>query len=107
MSILDRRLLGPLNQFPVSGGGAGSLTIDNNVDGYILKATGDPNKIEGIPQLKWDSTNTTLSASSDVYISGSNNYLYLHGSDADGNTVRFKVQVSGSILRLDGENPQG
>lgn len=104
MSILDRRLLGPINQFPVSSGGSGgSVTINNNVDGYMLRATGLANTIEGVPQLKWDSTNTALSASSDVYISGSNNYLYLHGTDHTGQTIRFKIEVSGSVFKVIGE----
>ena len=98
-------MLGPINKVmggdpdPSSGGGS-SLTITNNVDGYILKATGEANKVEGIPQLTWDSSNTVLSASSDVYISGSNNYLYLHGTNAAGQVVRFKVSVDGSMLKV-------
>ena len=80
-----KRLLGPINtvmggnQAGNSGGGS-SLNITNNVDGYILKATGEANRIEGIPNLKWDGTRNALTASADMYISGSDNYLYLHGS---------------------------
>ena len=85
---------------PDPSGGGSRLTINNNVDGYILKATGQANTVEGIPQLRWDATNTALSASSDVYISGSNNYLYLHGTDATGQTVRFQVAVSGGLLQI-------
>ena len=105
--VLPNRMLGPINKSMGGNsdptGGGSSITIDNNVDGYILKATGQANKIEGIPQLKWDSANTALSASSDVYISGSNNYLYLHGTNHLGQTVRFKVQVSGGMLNVAGE----
>lgn len=107
--VLPNRMLGPINKSmggnsDPSGGGGSSLTITNNIDGYILKATGTPNTIEGIPQLQWDSSNTVLSASSDVYISGSNNYLYLHGTNESGETVRFQVAVSGSLLKIIGES---
>ena len=106
MGILDRRILGLTTQFPVSGSsssGGGGITITNNVSGYILKATGVANPVEGIPNLRWDSTNTALSASGDVYISGSSNYLYLHGIDDTGATVRFKVDIAGNILKVIGE----
>jgi hypothetical protein len=103
MSILDRRILGPINQFPVTSSGGSSLTIVNNVEGYILKATGVANKVEGIPKLKWDNTNSALSASGDVYVTGSSNYLYLHGTNAAGETTRFKFAVSGSLLQVIGE----
>ncbi len=97
-------MLGPINKVmggdPDPSSGGSGLTITNNVDGYILKATGQANKVEGIPQLIWDSGNTALSASADVYISGSNNYLYLHGTNAAGQVVRFKVNVDGSILKV-------
>jgi len=113
MGVLDRRLLGPVRSEmggdPAStgGGGGSGVTINNNVDGYILKATGQANTVEGIPQLKWNSSQTALSASGDIYVSGSNNYLYLHGSNADGQTVRFKIQVEGSILRVINDIPEG
>ncbi len=112
MGVLDRRLLGPIKSQmggdpdPSSGGGGG-VTITNNVDGYILKATGKANKVEGIPQLRWNSSDVALSASADIYVSGSNNYLYLHGSDADGKTVRYRFRVSGSILQVAPDSPEG
>ena len=107
-----KRLLGPINtvmggnQRGNSGGGS-SLNITNNVDGYILKATGQANTVEGIPNLKWDATRNALTASADMYISGSNNYLYLHGTDASGNTVRFRVHPQGAILRVEPDDPEG
>ena len=110
---VPRRMLGPINTVMggdsegSSGGGGGSLTINNNVDGYILKATGVANTVEGIPQLQWNSSHTALSASSDIYVSGSNNYLYLHGTNANGETVRFKVNIEGHILKVAEDNPEG
>tara|TARA_R110000822_G_scaffold27282_2_gene81577 strand:+ start:1867 stop:2205 length:339 start_codon:yes stop_codon:yes gene_type:complete len=103
-----RRMLGPIStqmggdSDPTGsgGGGGGSVTINNNVDGYMLKATGLANTVEGVPQLQWDSSTTTLSASANIYVSGSSNYYYLHGVDADGNNVKFKVAVQGSILQI-------
>jgi hypothetical protein len=83
-----------------SGGGGSSLTITNNVDGYILKATGESNRIEGIPTFTHNSTTNAISASSDLYITGSNNYLYLHGYNETGQAVRFKVAISGSLFQV-------
>jgi hypothetical protein len=83
-----------------SSGGGGSVTITNNVSGYLLKATGIANTVEGIPQLQWDSSKTALSASGDIYVSGSTNYLYLNGTNAEGHTIKFKVAVEGSMLRI-------
>ena len=111
---LPRRMLGPIaremggdtTQSGSGGGGGGTpLTITNNVNGYILKATGDPNRIEGISQLQYDSTRNTLTASSGMYITGSSsglgdNYLYLHGTDHEGNPTQFKMMVSGGMLRV-------
>jgi hypothetical protein len=113
MSVLDKRLLGPINKEMGgdpeggSGGGGSGVTITNNVSGYLLRATGDANKIAGVPQLQWDSARTALSASADMYISGSNNYLYLHGTNASGQTVRFQVQISGSMFKVTQDNPEG
>ena len=102
MAIIDRRMLGPIRE--EMGGetvhSGSSLSISNNVAGYILRATGQAGIVEGIPQLMWDSSNTVLSASSDIYISGSSNNLYLHGTNNDGQTIRFKVAVEGGILKI-------
>lgn len=111
---IPRRMLGPITKEmggdttqtgSSGGGGGGSLTITNNVNGYMLKATGDPNRIEGISQLQYDSARNTLTASSGLYITGSSsglgdNYLYLHGTDSSGNPTQFKMMVSGGVLRV-------
>ncbi len=114
MGVLDKRLLGPIKnemggdpQGGSGGGGGSSLTIQNNVDGYVLRATGQANTVKGIPELRWNEAQTALTGSADMYISGSNNYLYLHGSDADGNTVRFKVKIDGSLMRVQADDPEG
>tara|TARA_R110000824_G_scaffold1941_3_gene9510 strand:+ start:815 stop:1129 length:315 start_codon:yes stop_codon:yes gene_type:complete len=102
MAIIDRRMLGPVKE--EMGGemvhSGSTLTISNNTAGYLLKATGEAGRIEGIPNLVWDSTNTVLSSSADIYISGSNNNLYLHGMNNQGETVRFKVSINGGIIKI-------
>ena len=102
MAIIDRRMLGPIKE--EMGGetvhSGSTLSISNNVAGYLLRATGQEGVVEGIPQLVWDSSNTALSSSSDIYISGSNNNLYLHGTNHSGETIRFKVAVEGGILKI-------
>jgi hypothetical protein len=84
-------------------GGEGSISILNNVDGYLLKATGVPNQIAGVSQLSYNSTHNTLTSSANLYVSGATNYLYLHGTNESGQTVKFKVNVQGSILEIAGQ----
>jgi len=89
---------------PSSGGGGGGsgITIQNNVDGYVLKATGQDNIIEGMPQFV--SSSTGLTASTDFYVSGSSYadgpYLAIQGTDADGNLSKIKLHVSGGFLKV-------
>ena len=47
-----------------------------------------------------NSSASAISASSDLYITGSNNYLYLHGYNETGQAVRFKVAISGSLFQV-------
>ena len=50
--VLPRRMVGPINKSmggdPDPSSGGSSITIDNNVDGYILKATSTPHGIENV-----------------------------------------------------------
>ena len=105
MAILDRRLLGQVNQFPVSGsgGGGGSITIDNNTDGNVLTATGETNRIEGLTNFKYDGA---LTASTDLYISGSGNNLFINGTDATGSLKRYEIKVVGGrlVVQMDPES---
>lgn len=108
-----KRTLGPVNQFPVSGSGGGgggsSLTITNNTPGNILMATGEANRIEGIPELSYASSSAgaSLSASTDLYISGSGNYLYLNGTDQNGLLRKVKVAIQGGMLIVSGTSHYG
>ena len=104
--ILDRRLIGAINQFNISGsenvaggGGGSGLTITNNVDGYILKATGQANTVEGIPTFISGSTGMTIK-DGDLYVSGSGNYLTLHGTNGSGEQIQFQVEISGGLLKI-------
>jgi hypothetical protein len=109
---LFKRTLGPVNQFPVSGssgGGGSSLTITNNTAGNILMATGEANRIQGIPDLSYQSASagSSLSASTDLYISGSGNYLYINGTDQDGLLKKIRVAVNGAMLVVSGTSHSG
>ena len=111
---LPRRMLGPVkfvmggdalqSSSAGGGGGVGTLTIANNIDGYILRATGEADRIAGISQLQYDEARTTLTASAGIYISGSNDpgdhYLYLHGTDSTGAKRQFKIEISGSLFKV-------
>jgi len=93
---------------PSSGGGgagSGGITIQNNVDGYILKATGQDNIIEGMPQFV--SSSTGLTASVDLYVSSSLSadgsapaQLFIQGSDPNGNGSKMKIIVENGFLKM-------
>ena len=96
MAILDRRLMGPVTQFPVSGSGGGTdLTINNNTLGNILTATGEAGSISGLSNFRYDGA---LTASTDLYISGSGNNLMINGTDATGSLKRFEIKIQGGML---------
>ena len=103
MAILDRRLMGPVNQFPVSGsGGGGSISITNNTDGNILTATGESGRIEGLTNFKYDGA---LTASTDLYVSGTGNNLFINGTDSTGSLKSDSVGIEGGrlVVRMDPE----
>ena len=51
------------------GGGTGSIDITNNVNNYLLTATGDPNIINGEADLQFDGSELTLIG--DMTVAGS------------------------------------
>tara|TARA_Y100000004_G_scaffold159877_1_gene187001 strand:+ start:88 stop:420 length:333 start_codon:yes stop_codon:yes gene_type:complete len=106
MSVLGgRRTLGPINTEmggdpnpSGSAGGGGSTTIENNVDGYMIKATGQSDKISGVEEFQFDGA--ALKAQADLQVSGSGNNLFIQGSDSEGNLNRmFRIEVSGGIFK--------
>ena len=65
-------------------------------------ATGENDRIEGIGDLTYitSSAGGVLSASTDVYVSGSGNYLYLNGLDENGLLHKIKVSIEGGIFKV-------
>jgi len=107
MSFLGgRRILGPINiemggdpnPSGSSGGGGGTLEIENNVEGYMLKSVGDSSKISGVEALQFDGFD--VRATADLYVTGSGNNIFFQGSDAEGNlNVLYRIEVSGGIFK--------
>ena len=69
-----------------SGGGTGSVTINNNVDNYLITATGTANTLNGESSLRYDGTGLIIGASGSaqalLQISGSGDLLLIkNGSD--------------------------
>lgn len=110
--ILDRRLLGPVKRImggqttgsagAGGGGGGSSITINNNVDGHLLTATGDPNTISGRAQTAFPA-NSKLSGSytagtGDQGLIGDFSALYFDGIDGTGANKRYQLVVSGGML---------
>jgi hypothetical protein len=96
--------MGPVNQFPVSGSGGGgsSISITNNTNGNVLTATGESNRVEGLTNFRYDGA---LTASTDLYVSGSGNNLFINGTDATGSFKRYAVGIEGGrlVVRMDPE----
>jgi hypothetical protein len=68
------------------GGGTGSVTINNNVDNYLITATGTANTLNGESSLRYDGTGLIIGASGSaqalLQISGSSDLLLIkNGSD--------------------------
>jgi len=98
MPILDVRILGPLSQFPVStSGGGGDLTINNNTSGYMLKATGGASTISGVGEIKFDGSN--LEITTDLYVKSSGNNLFLDGTNDEGSSTKYRIEIVGGMLR--------
>ena len=69
-----------------SGSGGGSITIDNNVNDYLITATGTANTLNGESSLRYDGTGLIIGASGSaqalLQISGSSDLLLIkNGSD--------------------------
>jgi hypothetical protein len=97
--VIPRRMLGPIDK--EMGGdadltGSDGLTIQNNVAGNMLMATGNPNIISGVSNINFKDGSLNITAS--VNLSGASNYLYLQGTNAAGVPQMFKFAVSGGVL---------
>ncbi len=101
MSVLNnRRILGPINQFPVSGsaasgGGGGGITINGNTDGNILKATGDGSTITGLDTFTINSSNV-VSGSGQIQAQS----FAFEGTNHDGTKVLYSLRVVDGLLSL-------
>ena len=71
-----------------SGGGGGGITILNNVNNYVLTATGGGDTIKGNPQLIFDGTNLGIGGASagsrlSVQDDGSNDLLLIKNTSTN------------------------
>mgnify|MGYP003658451995 CR=1 FL=1 len=70
------------------GGGGGSITINNNVDNYLLSATGNPSIINGESNLQFDGSTLTLKGDLVVNDQGSGaNLILIQNPSGQGITV--------------------
>ena len=98
MSIIAKRILGPVSQFPVAvAQGGGSITIQNNVSGRLLRSTGASDTISGVTGLSYDGDEFDVSM--DLYIQGSGNNLFIDGTDAAGSSTKYRIEIVGGLLK--------
>ena len=71
-------------------GGGGGITIADNINNYILTATGDPNILQGESQLQFDSLNLAIggapsgTARLEIYHTGSiDNLMLIRNTDTN------------------------
>jgi hypothetical protein len=82
-----------------SAGGGSGVTINNNIDGYMLRASGVSNTITGLSAFTYDGS-SAFTMGADLQISGTNNNLLVQGSDAAGNlNVLYRIEVSGGLFK--------
>ena len=99
-----QRILGALKQFngagtgASSGGGGSRLTINNNSDVRLRKANGSVSSITALSELNFDGSEFDITT--DVYIQGSGNNLFLDGTAVDGTSTKFKIEIVGGALRV-------
>jgi len=107
MAILgSRRTLGPINvelggdpNPSGSAAGVGEVTINNNIDGYLLRAVGINNTISGMSAFTYDGS-SAFTVDGDLKVSGSSNNLFIQGSDADGNlNILHRIEISGGVFK--------
>ena len=85
-------------------GGGGPLIIQNNTDGYILKATGNSRTLEGMNGLTDLSANSRVSGSwaegqGNQGVIGDFSAIYFDGIDAMGIKKRYQLAITGGILQ--------
>jgi hypothetical protein len=83
-----------------SGGGTGSVTINNNVNDYLITATGTANTLNGESSLRYDGTGLIIGASGSaqslLQISGSSDLLLIKNGSNNG----IKVNNEGVLQFL-------
>tara|TARA_Y100000385_G_scaffold5925_1_gene6583 strand:- start:4951 stop:5331 length:381 start_codon:yes stop_codon:yes gene_type:complete len=70
------------------GGGGSGITINNNVDNYLLSATGNPSIINGESNLQFDGTTLTIKGDLVIDDQGSGaNLILIQNPSGQGITV--------------------
>lgn len=96
----DDILAHSVRDLAVSGSGGGSVTINNNVNDYLITATGTANTLNGESSLRYDGTGLIIGASGSaqalLQISGSGNLLLIKNESNNG----IKVNNEGVLQFL-------
>ena len=96
----DNVIAASVNTIIESGSGGGSVTIDNNVNDYLITATGTANTLNGESSLRYDGTGLIIGASGSaqalLQISGSGDLLLIKNGSDNG----IKVNSEGVLQFL-------
>jgi hypothetical protein len=86
--FVDSLKVGSYQVQNAGGGGGSGITINNNVDNYLLSATGNPSIINGESNLQFDGTTLTIKGDLVIDDQGSGaNLILIQNPSGQGITV--------------------
>ena len=91
----------------VTGSNGGGITIDNNVNNYILTATGNPNIINGESRLRFDGENLIIGEGSfndvrfEINSTNSSDLMLIKNSNTNTGILQL-LEFSSKPLAIEG-----
>ena len=86
--FVDSLKVGSYQVQNAGGGGGSGITINNNVDNYLISATGNPSIINGESNLQFDGTTLTIKGDLVIDDQGSGaNLILIQNPSGQGITV--------------------
>ena len=80
-----------------TGGGGSSLTINNNINNYLLSATGNPNIINGEANLQFDGQTLAVNGNVTINDDSGNDLILIKNASDQG----IKVTSEGTLQLIE------
>tara|TARA_B100000900_G_scaffold384615_1_gene373576 strand:+ start:203 stop:580 length:378 start_codon:yes stop_codon:yes gene_type:complete len=91
--FVDSLKVGAYNTNNSGGGGGSGITINNNVNNYLLSATGNPNIINGEANLQFDGQTLSVIGNVTINDSSGNDLILIQNASNKG----LKVTSDGTL----------